>query len=91
MNTSAEQYNDRLFYQNLMQNASVCYLGGYAGRNKFNSTMAVSWEGFGTDYGALVLENKPTRLKIAAFSYAEKPVEGAMRVWSLTHVSRRMR
>ena len=85
MYTSAEQYTDRLFFQNLLKYASVCYLGGYTGRNKINPAHAVSWEGFGTDYSALVLENRCDRLKAVVYSYADRSMNGLMKVWALEH------
>ena len=58
MYTGAEVFTDRVFLYSLT-NASIAYTGGWAARNKFNHTHAVSWEGFGTDYGALVLQARP--------------------------------
>jgi hypothetical protein len=69
----------------VLEKASVAYLGGFTRRNKFNPMQAVSWEGFGTDYAALVLVNRADRLKIAVYSFADQPRTGRLRVWALAH------
>lgn len=84
MYTVTHQFTDRVF-PSLLQHASLAYLGGFCRRNKFNPTLAVSWEGFATDYAALVLANQRDRLKVAVYSFAEAPVTGKMRVWALEH------
>jgi hypothetical protein len=56
-----------------------------------NPTLAVSWEGFGTDYGALVVDNRRDRVKALVYSYADAPVEGKVRVWNLAHGRYRVR
>lgn len=84
MFTTSHQFTDRVFPY-IHEPASVAYLGGYCHRNKFNPTLAVSWEGFGTDYGALVLVNQRDRMKAAVYSFANKPMAGKMRVWALEH------
>ncbi len=84
MYTSAEQFTDRLFI-NILKNASLAHLGGYTQRNKFNPTMAVSWSGFGTDYGALVTENRPDGFSVLVYNFAGEPVDGKMQVWNLEH------
>ncbi|MHB9029443.1 MAG: hypothetical protein ACYC9O_11805, partial [Candidatus Latescibacterota bacterium] len=84
MYTSSEQFTDRVI-PSILYNASACYLGGITRRNKFNPARAVSWEGFGTDYGALVLDNRSDHLKVAVYSYADKEMKGGMRVWALAH------
>ncbi|MDP6502674.1 MAG: carbohydrate-binding family 9-like protein, partial [Planctomycetota bacterium] len=85
MYTRAHQYTDRVFLGNLQARASESYLGGFCKRNKYNPVHAVSWEGFGTDYAALVMKNRKDGLKVAVFNFAEGPIEGTMRVW---HVER---
>ena len=85
MYTTAHQYTDRVFLGRLQARASICYLGGYCKRNKYNPTQAVSWEGLGTDYAALVLRNRRNALKVAVYSYAPNPLKGRMRVWALEH------
>jgi Zinc carboxypeptidase len=84
MYTMSQQFTDRIF-PSLLEHASLAYLGGFCRRNKFNPTLAVSWEGLGTDYAALVLDNQPRHLKVLVYSFAEKPLKGKMRVWALEH------
>lgn len=84
MYTTAEQFVDRLFFD-VLGYGSQSYLGGLCRRNKFNPTLAVSWSGFGTDYGALVTENTQSKLSALVYSYSVKPMEGSMRVWNLDH------
>lgn len=84
MYTTTHQFTDRIF-PSLLEHASVGYLGGFCRRNKFNPTLAVSWEGFGTDYAALVLDNRPDQVKVLVYSFAEKPLKGKMRLWALEH------
>ena len=84
MYTTTHQFTDRIF-PSLLQHASISYLGGLCRRNRFNPTLAVSWEGFGTEYGALVLVNQPDRMKVAVYSFVSEPMEGKMRVWALEH------
>jgi hypothetical protein len=85
MYTTAHQYTDRVFLGDLLARASEAYLGGYCKRNKYNPVHAVSWEGFGIDYAALVLSHRWDRLKVAVYSYAAAPMRGLMRVWALDH------
>lgn len=84
MYTSAEQFTDRVFLH-LLSHASTPYLGGYTRRNKFNPSMAVSWEGFSTNYAALVTGHTRTNLKVLFYNFTEKPLSGQMRVWALDH------
>jgi hypothetical protein len=63
----------------------LSYFGGFCHRNKFNPTPAVSWEGFGTDYAALVLRNRRDSVKLLVYSFASKPLTGRMRLWALAH------
>jgi len=84
MYTTAEPFTDRIFLHTL-RNATVAYTGGYATRNKLHHTHAVSWEGFGTDYAALVLKARRDELKVLVYSFAAKPLEGIMRCWTLDH------
>jgi hypothetical protein len=82
MYTTAHPFTDRVF-PSLLTWASLSYLGGYTRRNKFNPTIGVSWEGFGTEYAASVLENRRDRLRVLAYSFADVPVAGRMRLWAL--------
>jgi len=84
MYTTSHQFTDRVF-PGLLQYASISYFGGFCHRNKFNSTLAVSWEGFGTDYAALVLRNRRDSLNLLVYSFASKPLTGRMRLWALAH------
>ena len=83
MYTSAEPFTDRVFLYH--HNVDLCYLGGYARRNKFCPTHALSWEGFSTDYAALVEVNRRDHLQFAVFNFAREPRRGAFRVWQLKH------
>ncbi len=84
MYTASEQFTDRVL-PSILSNAAACYLGGIARRNKYNPVRAVSWEGLGTDYGALVLDNHPTRLRAAVYNYSGREQKGNLRVWALEH------
>lgn len=84
MFTTTHQFTDRVF-PDLLEYASISYLGGYCRRNKYNPTPAVSWQGFGTDYGALVLRNRRDSFKAAVYSFAAGPMAGRVRFWSLSH------
>ncbi|MGQ9732368.1 MAG: hypothetical protein ACUVX8_14000 [Candidatus Zipacnadales bacterium] len=85
MYTTAEVFTDRVFLEDVLSNATLCYTGGYATRNKYNHTHAVSWEGFGTDYAALVLTARRDRLKVLIHNFRGRPNEGLMRSWTLDH------
>ncbi len=82
MYTTSEPFTDRVFLY-AITNAAIAYTGGYATRNKFNHTHAVSWEGFGTEFAALVLKARPNQLKVLVYNFAAKPLIGRMRVWTL--------
>ncbi|MCW8131283.1 MAG: hypothetical protein KIS92_13120 [Planctomycetota bacterium] len=84
MYTTVECFTDRVFLTPII-NPSICYTGGYATRNKLNQNFAVSWEGLGTGYAALVLDAKPTHLKVLVCNLGAKPLQGSMRVWRLAH------
>ncbi|OHB64264.1 MAG: hypothetical protein A2Y77_04395 [Planctomycetes bacterium RBG_13_62_9] len=84
MYTNAHQFTDRVF-PSLLEHAAVSYLGGFCRRNKYNPAQAVSWEGFGTDYAALVLRNRQDSVKLLIYSFAPTPVTGKIRFWALSH------
>lgn len=84
MYTTSHQFTDRVF-PGLLHHASISYFGGFCHRNKFNPTPAVSWEGFGTDYAALVLRNRRDSVKLLVYSFAASPLSGRMRLWALAH------
>jgi hypothetical protein len=54
-------------------------------RNKLWPAYAVSYEGLGGDFAALVLEQGKERLKVAMINLRDQPREGAFRVWQLDH------
>ncbi len=82
MYTTSEPFTDRVFLYAAIQ-PTIAYTGGYATRNKFVHTYAVSWEGFGTDFAALVKLARPDRLVVLLYNFDSKPLKGRMRVWTL--------
>lgn len=84
MYTGAEVFTDRVFLYPL-QNVAIAYTGGCATRNKFNHTHAVSWEGLGTDYAALVLQARPDKFKALVYNFSDRPLQGRFRTWLLDH------
>ena len=82
MYTTSEPFTDRVFLNGITQPA-IAYTGGYATRNKFIHTHAVSWGGFGTDFAALVKLARPDRLIVMLYNFESESLEGAMRVWTL--------
>jgi len=90
MYTTTEPYTDRVFLY-AIRNATIAYTGGYASRNKLPHTHAVSWEGFGTHYAALVLRASRDELKVLLYNFTERPLRGRMRSWTLDHGEYRLR
>jgi hypothetical protein len=84
MYTDAEVFTDRVFLD-AITNATLCYTGGFATRNKYNQTHAVSYEGFGTDYAALVLTARRDHFKALVYNFRDEPSEGLVRFWTLDH------
>jgi len=84
MYTSAEVFTDRVFLY-AIQNASMCYTGGFAARNKFCHTHAASWEGFGTDYAALVRTARPNEFHALVYNFKDEEQRGTLRLWTLQH------
>lgn len=84
MYTTAEQFSDRI-YPNLLEWPSRSMLGGFSRRNEFSPKAAVSWEGFGTNYGAIVTSHRRDRLSVCAYNFSTSPVSGAMRLWEIEH------
>ena len=82
MYTSAEPFTDRVFL-NALSNVAISYTGGFATRNKYNRSHAVSWSGFGTEYAALVLEASASRFRALLYNFATVAVDGHARFWSL--------
>ncbi|MBN1675787.1 MAG: hypothetical protein JXR37_32385 [Kiritimatiellae bacterium] len=85
MATLAPQATDRFLRYTAMEWAIYVYLGGACKRSAYVPHEAVSWEGFGTDYGACVLKNRHDGLKIMIYSFADATMSGAFRVWELEH------
>jgi hypothetical protein len=54
-------------------------------RNDIYPGHAVTWEGFGEDYAAAVLINRPDRLRALVYNFREEPMSGSMGVWRLRH------
>ncbi|MBT6149295.1 MAG: hypothetical protein HOH74_27910 [Gemmatimonadetes bacterium] len=84
MYTSAEPFTDRIFLS-AIRNASICYTGGYASRNKFNRSHAVSWSGFSTDYAAFVERAGPESFRARLYNFSKARRLGAARFWQLAH------
>ncbi|MCD6360299.1 MAG: hypothetical protein J7M38_05480 [Armatimonadetes bacterium] len=84
MYTTAEQFTDRIFLYAITR-ATNCYCGGYATRNKFDHRHACSWEGLGTDFAALVTVARPERFKTLVYNFADRPLTGNLRLWTLGH------
>ncbi len=84
MYTEAEQFTDRIFLSSV-NNAAKAYCGAYTTRNKYSHGLSANWEGFGTEFAALVLDAADDRLKAAVYSFADQPMEGGLRVWRLEH------
>jgi hypothetical protein len=84
MYTEAEPFTDRVFLYPL-HHAAIAYTGGYATRNKLNHSHAVSWDGFGTDYAALVVETGPQRFKALLYNFTGEARTGRFRLWTLEH------
>jgi hypothetical protein len=84
MYTEAEQFTDRIFLDSV-NNAASAWCGAFTTRNKFTHALSASWDGFGTDFAALVLDAREDRLKAAVYSFADQPMDGGLRVWRLAH------
>ncbi len=82
MYTTAEPFNDRIF-PGLVEKASLCFLGGHSVRNDVTPSLGVSWEGFGTDYAALVTRNRRDGLTALVYNFRPQPMTGRARVWAL--------
>jgi hypothetical protein len=82
MYTALEPYTDRVFLYPII-NPSIAYTGGYTTRNKLNPTYAVSWDGFGTDYAALVTAATKDHLRVLLCNLSDKPITGRARIWRL--------
>ena len=82
--TAAEQYTDRIFLRKFAP-VALCYLGSHTTRGRWFHNHAVSYEGLGNNFAALVYKIKPDALKVAIFNFNREPLKGRMRVWRLDH------
>jgi len=82
--TAVECFTDRVFLYPLI-NPSIAYTGGYGTRNKINANPAVTWEGFGTDYAALVTRADAKTLRVLLCNISDKPIKGFARIWRVEH------
>jgi len=44
---------------------------------------SVTWDGFGNNFAALVLDSTPESIKVYVYSFEEKPISGKMLLWRL--------
>jgi hypothetical protein len=79
--TAAEQYTDRIFLP--VQPVAQPMLGGYSVRNKMWPAYAVSYEGFGDELAALVMEQRRDALNVALINMGDAARTGTLRVWAL--------
>ena len=81
--TFAEQSGDRVSVPKSL--ISLCYLGGVAGvRNGyFYPDIAVSYEGFGSDFAGLVLDRSSSHTTVAFYNFHDQPITGILHYWNL--------
>ncbi len=84
MYTTVECFTDRVFLYPAI-NPAIAYTGGYTTRNKLNLNYAVSWDGFGTDYAALVTSATASHLKVLLCNISDMPIKGQATIWRLEH------
>lgn len=84
LNTEADPPTDRAYPVGAELVAQI-YLGGHGFDRDTAPYLAVSWEGLGTDFAALVLENDEKRVSALVYSFSEKEVAARVRVWGLAH------
>ncbi|MEA3400242.1 MAG: hypothetical protein U9R79_03255 [Armatimonadota bacterium] len=83
--TEAEPYTDRAYIPG-DRLLPFTMLGGTGGEVRaIYPDFAVSWEGIGTDVATLVTQRSDQRLRVMAYSFAQRPIEAVMRTWSLPH------
>ncbi|MCE9613589.1 MAG: hypothetical protein K8T26_04890 [Lentisphaerae bacterium] len=82
--TTVEPFTDRIFLYAAF-NSARAYTGGYATRNKTYHSHAVSWEGFGTNFAALVRTGRSDRFSTLVYNFDATPAAGAVRFWMLEH------
>lgn len=85
MYTYVECFTDRVFLGGPLNRVTEVYTGGYATRNKYSRTHAVSYEGLGTDYAAFVISARPKHFKVLVYNFADKELKGTLRFWTLEH------
>ncbi|MDP7398570.1 MAG: sugar-binding protein [Lentisphaeria bacterium] len=91
MVTSAEPFTDRILITHLSHLASAAYFGSSNARNKFNHCQAISWNGIGMEFAALVSDNRQDRMKVLMYNSGTEPLEVQMTVWRLGHGRYRLR
>jgi hypothetical protein len=89
--TAAELFTDRVFLAAASRAPALAYTGGYGTRNKLFYSHGASWEGFGTQYAALVRHAGPHRFEALVYSFADRPQPGAVRLWNAAHGQYRLR
>ena len=84
--TEAEPFTDRVPVPatNILR---YMFLGGDCAGKTHVPGLAVSWEGGGTDLAAFVVASARDSLKALLYSFADEPLEMAMRTWRLEHGS----
>ncbi|MFH1570057.1 MAG: hypothetical protein ABIL09_18845, partial [Gemmatimonadota bacterium] len=89
--TAAEVFTDRVFLAAATRAPTLAYTGGYGTRNKLFHSHGASWEGFGTQYAALVRTCRPDRFQALVYSFADQPLRGSVRLWNAEHGRYRLR
>jgi len=76
-------FTDRIFLPTDVVGQAM--LGGCTVRNRIFPAYAVSYENLGGDFAGLVLEQGADRLTLLLVNLADRPRDGAFRVWQLDH------
>lgn len=82
--TEAEPYTDRIPVPGTTLLRYVFLGGDVAGKTNVPG-LAVSYEGGGTNFGALVMQAERDRLKVLLYSFVDAPLPLCVRVWRLEH------
>jgi hypothetical protein len=82
MYTTLEPFTDRVFLYPII-NPTIAYTGGYTTRNKLNLNYAITYDGLGTDYAALVTKATSETLRVSLCNLSDKPITGRARLWRL--------
>lgn len=85
MYTAAEVFTDRIFLAVATRAPTLAYTGGFGTRNKLYRSHGASWEGFGTQFAALVRAARPDRFEALVYSFADTAMQGHLRLWNATH------